>query len=114
MDTQRILATPHELRRALARSGRPADRQQPPKSYLLESLLALIFCFGPVALAAMITGNSALRRYYAGDYAAADSRSRTAARLLRWSVLLGVAVWAVLGTVWLSGSVTTPLLTFAT
>lgn len=68
----------------------PAGQPPMPKTYLLWSVLALIFCCIASGVVAVIFSSSVSSRYYAGDYEGAERASRRAQIWIIVSIVAGV------------------------
>ena len=67
------------------------DKMPPmPKNYLVESILATVFCCMPLGIVALIYASGVTNAYYRGEYAVAQYKSTQARKWLKWSVILGV------------------------
>lgn len=80
------------------------DLQRPPKTWLMESILATILCCPPFGIAGIVNAAKVQSRFYAGDIQGAH---RAAAQAKKWttvSVVVAIAfliVFSVFG--WPSG-----------
>ncbi|MBQ0069136.1 MAG: CD225/dispanin family protein [Bacteroidales bacterium] len=67
------------------------DKMPPmPKNYLVESILATMFCCMPLGIVALINASGVSSAYYRGEYALAQYKSAQAKKWLKWSVITGV------------------------
>ena len=64
--------------------------KRPPKSWLVESILATIFCCLPFGIAGIVYASKVEGRFMAGDYAGAEEASKQAARWTKYSFILGI------------------------
>ncbi len=74
--------------------------QTKPKNYLVESILALIFCCLPLGIVALINATKVNSAYENGDYEAAQKASDDAKKWLKYAIIAGVVVfilYAVIG-----------------
>ena len=62
----------------------PQQRQQPPKSWLTESILATIFCFWPLGIPGIVNAARVESRFYRGDMEGAEV---AAAKAKRWTLI---------------------------
>lgn len=112
MAYRKTLPSSSQMLTALSRSAMPLRRPDCPPCYIFESMLAILLGVAPLALVSLYLGCGVQRLFFAGNYDAAMRRSRLAAGWLRHSVWIGIAGWMVFGLLYLSGSVSTGLLTF--
>lgn len=78
----------------------PDRMDEPPKTWLVESILVTIFCFWPFGVVGIVKAAETSQAINRGDYAAAERASRSAGfwtKLSFW-IVIGVIV-AVLGAV---------------
>ena len=61
-----------------------------PKTYLVESILATIFCCMPLGIVGLIYASGVASAYYSGNYVLAQHKSDEAKKWTKWSFLLGV------------------------
>lgn len=61
-----------------------------PETYLVSSILVLLFCCLPLGIVALIKSNSVEKFYLLGDYNGALKASQSAKNYIIWSVILGV------------------------
>lgn len=59
-------------------------RKKPPKTWLVESILATFFCCMPFGIVGIVHAAKVESRFYAGDYEAAD---RASADARRWTLI---------------------------
>jgi hypothetical protein len=62
--------------------------QGPPKNWLVESILATIFCCMPFGIAGIVFASQVNSKYAAGDYEGALQASRDAAKWTKVSFVL--------------------------
>ncbi|CAN5846971.1 hypothetical protein BH24BAC1_BH24BAC1_02250 [soil metagenome] len=67
----------------------------PPKSWLIESILATIFCCLPLGLVGIIFASKVESRYYAGDVEGARRASKDAETWTKISIAVAVIGWIV-------------------
>ena len=72
------------------------DNQKPPKTWLVESILATLFCCLPFGIAGIVNASKVESRFYAGDIEEANKLSEQAKK---WTTL---SFWAaiVLGVIY--------------
>ncbi|CAN5152903.1 hypothetical protein BH09BAC3_BH09BAC3_16690 [soil metagenome] len=68
--------------------------QKPPKTWLVESILATIFCCIPVGIVGIVNATKVESRFYAGDIAGANQASADAAKWTKITFFIGVT-WIV-------------------
>jgi hypothetical protein len=68
------------------------SRQPMPKTWLVESILATIFCCLPFGIAGIVNAASVSSRYNAGDFEGAQRASQQAGKWTKWSFWLGISV----------------------
>ena len=66
--------------------------QQPPKTWLVESILATLFCCLPFGIVGIVNASKVESRFYAGDFDGASQASADAAKWTKISFGLGIAV----------------------
>jgi heme/copper-type cytochrome/quinol oxidase subunit 4 len=66
--------------------------QTQPKNYLIESILATIFCCFPFGIPAIIYASQANSKFAIGDFEGAQKASKNAKNWTIWSVVIGVIV----------------------
>lgn len=67
--------------------GNPTNINQPPKNWLLESILATLFCCLPLGVVGIVHAIKVESRFYAGDIEAANKASEEAKR---WTIVAAV------------------------
>ncbi|WP_025740179.1 CD225/dispanin family protein [Aquimarina pacifica] len=67
--------------------------QAKPKNYLVESILALLFCCLPLGIVALINATKVNSEYENGNYEAAQKASDDAKKWLKYTVIAGVVVF---------------------
>lgn len=65
-------------------------QNQPPKTWLLESILVTLFCCLPFGIAGIINASKVESRYYAGDVDGAIRASKEAAKWTKIGFILGL------------------------
>jgi len=63
-----------------------------PKTWMLESILATLFCCWAIGLVGIFKAWNVKKLYKAGDYAGAKQASEEAAKFVKWSVIVGIIV----------------------
>ena len=72
--------------------------QSPPKNWLVESILATLFCCLPFGVAGIVFAAQVNSKYSQGDYDGALQASRDAAKWTKvsfWIGIIGLAVWLI-------------------
>ena len=64
----------------------------PPKTYLLESILATVLCCIPLGIVGIVNASKVESRYYAGDVEQARHYSREARKWVKYSVITAAAL----------------------
>ena len=72
-----------------------ANYQQPPKTWLVESILVTLFCCLPLGIVGIINATRVESRFYAGDYRGAHEASIEAKRWTTISFWLGIAFYSI-------------------
>jgi len=67
------------------------NTERPPKTWLLESILATLFCCLPLGIAGIVNASKVESRFYAGDVDGANRASSAAKKWTTWSFGLGIA-----------------------
>ncbi|CAN5408803.1 hypothetical protein BH10BAC4_BH10BAC4_14290 [soil metagenome] len=65
--------------------------QKPPKSWLIESILATIFCCLIPGIVGIVNATKVESRFYAGDIAGANQASADAAKWTKIALFAGIA-----------------------
>lgn len=73
-------------------SKSPIDRQQPPKTWLVESILVTLFCCLPFGIAGIVHASKVESAFYAGDVDGAMRASQEAAKWTKIGFWIGAAV----------------------
>jgi len=68
------------------------NQNQPPKTWLLESILATLFCCLPFGIAGIVNAAKVESRFYAGDIEGAKRASQEAGKWTKVSFWIGVIV----------------------
>jgi len=63
---------------------------QPPKTYLLESILVTLFCCLPLGIVGIVSASSVESKFYANDIEGAKLASQTAKKWVNLSVIIGL------------------------
>lgn len=66
--------------------------QQPPKSWLIESILVTLFCCLPFGIVGIINASNVESRFYAGDVAGAQRASQEAGKWTKIGFWIGLGV----------------------
>ncbi len=66
---------------------------KPPKNWLIESILATLFCCLPFGIAGIVNAAKVNDLYKSGDYAGAQNASHNAAKWTRISFFIGLSVY---------------------
>lgn len=81
----------------------PYNLNQPPqfrpKNWLVESILATLFCCLPFGIVGIVFASQVNSRYDAGDFLGAEKASKDAGRWTKISFftgIAGVAIWGIL------------------
>ncbi|OHX63996.1 CD225/dispanin family protein [Flammeovirga pacifica] len=69
--------------------------EQPPKSYLVESILVTLFCCLPFGIAGIVNASKVESRFYAGDKEGAQRASDEAKKWMKWGII-SAAIFTVL------------------
>lgn len=67
--------------------------EQPPKSYLLETILTTIFCCWPLGIPSIIYASRVEKKFYAGDVMGAELDSANAKKWMWINVGVCVGLW---------------------
>ncbi len=65
--------------------------QQIPKTWLVESILATLFCCLPLGIVGIVNATKVENRFYAGDISGANKASEDAAKWTKLSFGIGIA-----------------------
>ena len=66
------------------------EKQRPPKTWLVESILVTIFCCLPFGIAGIVNASSVESRFYAGDLQGAQRASDNAKKWTTIGFWLGI------------------------
>jgi len=66
--------------------------QNQPKNYLVESILATIFCCQPFGIVSIVFASQVNSKFAAGDFKGAQKASKKAKNWLMWAVISGLVV----------------------
>jgi len=69
--------------------------QQPPKTWLVESILVTLFCCLPLGVVGIVNASKVESKYFAGDVAGATQASAEAKRWTTLSFWLGMGFYVV-------------------
>lgn len=72
----------------------------PPKNWLVESILVTIFCCLPFGIAGIVFASQVSSKFAAGDYAGAEQASKDAGKWTKIGFYIGVAQ-VILGIIWM-------------
>lgn len=64
--------------RKLKVKNKKTKKNQPPKSWLIESILVTCFCCMPFGIAGIVHASSVEKRFYAGDIEGAERAAKEA------------------------------------
>jgi len=68
------------------------NNQPRPKNYLVESILALIFCCWPLGIVAVINASKVNKEYDLGNYEAAQKASDDAKKWMKYCIIAGAVI----------------------
>jgi hypothetical protein len=68
------------------------NNQEPPKSWLVESILVTLFCCLPFGIAGIVNASRVESRFYAGDIEGANRASAEAKKWTMVSFFIGIAI----------------------
>jgi hypothetical protein len=85
----------------------PANGGYPPKSWMVESILVLIFCCLPFGIVGVVYASKVDGLYHSGRYAEAEQASRDAGKWTKIGFFLGLAVIALYIILIAAGAITT-------
>ncbi|TPN82354.1 CD225/dispanin family protein [Aquimarina algicola] len=66
------------------------ENQSRPKNYLVESILATLFCCLPLGVVAIINASKVNSAFDAGNYDEAQEASESAKKWMKYSIIAGV------------------------
>lgn len=72
-----------------------SQNQRPPKTWLVESILATLFCCLPFGIAGIVNAAKVESRFYKGDIESAERYSREAKKWTLVSFWIGIGVIAI-------------------
>lgn len=72
----------------------------PPKNWLVEAILATIFCCQILGIVAIVYAAQVNSKFASGDYAGAESASRDAGKWTKIAFFCGV-IWAIICMLWI-------------
>ena len=73
---------------------------QPPKSWLIESILVTIFCCLPLGIVGIIHASKVENRFYAGDIEGAQRASLDAGKWTKITFFTGIAINVIFVILW--------------
>ncbi|ANQ52708.2 CD225/dispanin family protein [Flammeovirga yaeyamensis] len=76
---------------------------QPPKSYLVESILVTLFCCLPFGIAGIVNASKVESRFYAGDVEGAEKASQEAKKWMKWGLISSIIGGVLYGILMLVG-----------
>ncbi|MGB3183961.1 MAG: CD225/dispanin family protein [Cyclobacteriaceae bacterium] len=68
------------------------NESKPPKTWLVESILATILCCLPFGVVGIINAAKVESRFYAGDIAGAEHASKEAGKWTKIAAVVGIVV----------------------
>jgi hypothetical protein len=85
-----FIHTPPPLKKGS--TNRDIYKTQPPKTWLLESILATLFCCLPFGIAGIVNAAKVESRFYAGDIEGAERASQEAGKWTMVSFWVGIII----------------------
>lgn len=79
--------------------GNPTNTNQPPKNWLLESILATFLCCLPLGVVGVVQAMKVESRFYAGDIEAATKAAEEAKKWTIITVVTGVVCGFIYGVI---------------
>ncbi|MFO7574246.1 MAG: CD225/dispanin family protein [Bacteroidales bacterium] len=79
-----------------SRPAPPGPTQIMPRTWLVESILVMVFCCFPFGLVGLVYAARVDSRFYQGDYAGAEQASREAGRWTKIGFWLTIAFYLVI------------------
>ena len=73
--------------------------QQPPKTWLVESILATLFCCLPFGIVGLVNASKVESRFYAGDIDGANKASADAGKWTKlgfWIGMVSIVIYMIL------------------
>jgi len=67
------------------------ELENPPKNYLLESILVTIFCCMPFGIVGIIFASQVNSNFASGDIDRANRASADAKKWMKWGLITGIA-----------------------
>ena len=64
----------------------------PPKNYLVESILVTIFCCLPLGVVGIVFASQVNSKFASGDIEGADAASSDAKKWMKWGLIVGVII----------------------
>ena len=74
-----------------------------PKNYLIESILATIFCCLPLGIVSIVFASQVNSKFSVGDYEGAQIASDNAKKWMNWSVISAIVIAVLYGIVLVIG-----------
>lgn len=69
-----------------------SELSNPPKNYLLESILVTIFCCLPLGVVGIVFASQVNSKFASGDIDGANQASADAKKWMKWGLITGIAV----------------------
>lgn len=66
----------------------PTNTNQPPKTWLLESILATLFCCLPLGIVGLMQATKVESKFYAGDI---DGATKASEEAKKWAIISAIA-----------------------
>ncbi|MDR2841274.1 MAG: CD225/dispanin family protein [Paludibacter sp.] len=70
--------------------AKATDASKPPKTWLVQSILATIFCCLPLGIVGIINASKVESKFYAGEVDEANRLSAQAAKWTKWGFWIGL------------------------
>ena len=74
-----------------------------PKNYLIESILATIFCCLPLGIVSIVFASQVNSKFSVGDYEGVQLASENAKKWMKWSVISAIIIAVLYGIVLVIG-----------
>ena len=69
-----------------------SELSNPPKNYLLESILVTIFCCLPFGVVGIVFASQVNSKFASGDIDGANQASADAKKWMKWGLITGIVV----------------------
>ncbi len=69
-----------------------SELSNPPKNYLLESILVTIFCCLPLGVVGIVFASQVNSKFASGDIDGANQASVDAKKWMKWGLITGIVV----------------------